>query len=358
MLIRAASCRRVRRSNRSRPVIDDLIRIRREITDLVAKRETIIKNQGLDELFCLPDGNWHPDAANDYQQKYAALRDCEAGKIIDIIRPLSENYSGYHFPDDEIFLAENCWFVEQWLLMNGKHRECREGRWTIDDEPAGSNQRAIPSRFLYRPQRIPGEQGPIFDGVIVNKDTFTYQNYLNLMIDEGIISKLDNRKPPVIVEIGGGYGALALAFSQILDDDVLYIICDIPESLMFSGLYLALAERRVHVAGNGVVDADRGGIVLVPNYRFNDLAGALSGNVDLAINTLSMSEMSVHQVKTYGAGISGMIGGHGIFFEHNYDNHLLDRMIDCKDHLAEFFLFRKQIGHRGLCDLWSNADRH
>ena len=40
------------------------------------------------------------------------------------------------------------------------------------------------------------------------------------------------------------------------------------------------------------------GVTLLPNYRFSDLITA-GLNFDLVINTLSMSEMSHHQVRTY-----------------------------------------------------------
>lgn len=335
-------------------MIYDLARIRHEVNDLAANRDAVINQFSLDERFCLPDGNWHQDAANDYLKKYIALRDCSVDEIVNVIRPLSENYSGYHFPCGDEFNHRNLYYYNVWLSMNGKMRLHRDGKWIIEDESAWSNHRAITSEYLFRPLQIPGERGPVHDGVVINKDTCAYQGYVNSMIHTGIIDALKKRPRPVIVEIGAGYGALALALSQILGGDILYIICDIPESLMFSGLYLTLAGRPVRIAGDGALSADPG-TVLLPNYWFHRLIGALDRDVDLAINTLSMSEMSVHQVKAYAQGISKLIGQHGVFFEHNYDNHRLDRMINCKDHLPEFFPFRKTTVHKDVCDLWSNA---
>jgi hypothetical protein len=338
-----------------------LIGLRFEIADLVGQREGVVKRFGLDECFCLPDGNWHPNAANDYRQKYVALRDCDIEKVSEIIRPLSENYSGYRFPSDDVFSVEMQYLFNSWLTMNGKNRAYCDGKLTVTDEPFGSTQLAIPSRYLYRPLQLSGERGWLIDGVIINKDTCTYQGYINLMIHAGIIDRLEKRVRTVIVEIGAGYGALALAFSQILSGDRLYIICDLPESLMFSGLYLTLAQQSVRVAKDGYFIWSPG-VVLMPNYWFHrlvELLGSWRTKVDLVLNTLSMSEMSAHQVRTYADGISRLIGDSGVFFEHNYDNHLLDKMIDCKECLPEFFSCRETIqrmaGGEALCDLWSNS---
>jgi hypothetical protein len=98
----------------------------------------------------------------------------------------------------------------------------------------------------------------------------------------------------------------------------------------------------------------------------------------LVINTLSMSEMSEHQVRTYAVGISKLIGTHGAFFEWNQDNrHLVRKNIDrrvngndpmfnstdgadvtlinCKDYLPEYFSTVRQIDDEGRCHLWSNG---
>jgi hypothetical protein len=333
-------------------MVDRIADTRHKIADLVARRNAIIKEDNLGARFSVPDANWHSDAANDYQRKYAALRDCSVEKVVEIIRSLSENYTGNQFLTPDKSEAWN--LSERWISMNGKIRQYRDGRWVVDDEPKGSNQRSIPSRYLYRPLQIPGESGTIIDDVIINKDTCTYQGYLNLMIDEGIITNLEKQACPIIVEIGAGYGALALAFLQILRDNVLYVICDLPESLMFSGIYLTLSQRQCVACGS--IQKRGPGILLVPNYWFHHLINALGGDVDLVLNTLSMSEMSEHQARTYAEGIAKLIGNRGMFFEHNHNNKGLG-MIDCKDYFPEFFSSRKMLGNFGFCNLWSNQEK-
>ena len=91
-----------------------------------------------------------------------------------------------------------------------------------------------------------------------------------------------------------------------------HVICDLPESLLFSGLYLTLTEGgSVQVTGD--VYRPTEGFVLLPNYKFHLLAG----HFDIVINTISMSEMTEFQVKTYAQRIVPLIGDSGVFFEQN-----------------------------------------
>lgn len=307
-------------------ITDKIQVLRKDIDSLVRERDTIIRGQNLDEKFCLPDGNWRPDAANDYRHKYELLRDSE--DPANTIRLLTEEYTGER-PEAQ-FQIINRQIVQSWRIING-----------IDEQP-------VP--YLYRPLPISGERGPMIDGVIVNQDTFTYQNYINLMIPT--IDRLRQIRRPVIIEIGAGYGALALALHQALGDNTLYVICDLPEALMFSGVYLTLAMKHTTVVSNDNDIGLKTGIMLLPNYLFHTLK-SLNGSVDLVVNTLSMSEMSEYQVSVYAEGIAKLIGKRGVFFEHNHDNQHLPGMINCKEHIEKYFL-HSQVENGGLCHFRSN----
>jgi hypothetical protein len=81
-------------------------------------------------------------------------------------------------------------------------------------------------------------------------------------------------------------------------------------------------------------------------------------NFDLVINTLSMSEMSEHQVRTYASGISKMIGNNGVFFEQNHDNRP-HGMLDAKQVLRDYFRENMRIVPstptvHGVANLWAN----
>ena len=85
--------------------------------------------------------------------------------------------------------------------------------------------------------------------------------------------------------------------------------------------------------------------------------------VDLAINTLSMSEMSELQVRGYCNGISRMIGRTGNFFEQNQDNRHLGMIRAC-DVIAPHFRrranaqgwwqARREPLTQGRANVWSN----
>jgi putative sugar O-methyltransferase len=143
-----------------------------------------------------------------------------------------------------------------------------------------------------------------------------------------------------ILEIGGGYGALASALLATFPRCE-YCICDLPESLLFSGLYLAMT-REDGIALRQVGDAN--GLMaprvnLTPNYLFD----RLDGHFDLVINTLSMSEMSNHQIEHYARDISKLIGSTGIFFEQNQDNRHMPRLTYSKPILEPHFAKRTTL---------------
>lgn len=177
----------------------------------------------------------------------------------------------------------------------------------------------------------------------------TYHDYTTSLLGFGFkpIGGLE------LLEIGAGYGVLASKLLQILGNDTKYIICDIPESLLFSGLYLALS-------GFLVLQVDcppsiGHGITLIPNYWFNRLLEPMR-KMDLVVNTLSMSEMSEHQVRVYASGISKLIGMDGLFFEHNFDNRhcnwgkSVGRGINCRHYISEYFGCHSKAGNASF---WS-----
>jgi hypothetical protein len=184
------------------------------------------------------------------------LRDCDEAKIREM-RPLTRNFSGYTFPDR---IPDDDPWVGLW-------RKCTKNQ---------------SRRFLFQPLALPGEIGPVIRGVIVNHDTYVYQERINLLLKAGEIQRIRWKWTPTIIEVGDGYGALALALTSVLRR-AQYVICDIPESLLFSGLYLALAGKSVKVFDGSIGR----GITLVPNYMLHRLLDPVI-EVDLAINALNL----------------------------------------------------------------------
>jgi len=98
--------------------------------------------------------------------------------------------------------------------------------------------------LLFVPPTICGEIGTNINGIVVNHDTAVYQERLTLLGWLGVFRFLERRIASEgtvrILEIGGGYGALARQIKRIMPN-VSYTICDLPASLYVSSAYLSVA---------------------------------------------------------------------------------------------------------------------
>jgi hypothetical protein len=81
---------------------------------------------------------------------------------------------------------------------------------------------------------------------------------------------------------------------------------------------------------------------------------------DLAINTLSMSEMDAAQVEYYCLGLGHLLSDDGIFFEQNQSNARIGRL-DAQTLIGRHFGRRQDVRSRlvgsltqGTAHLWSN----
>jgi hypothetical protein len=199
-----------------------------------------------------------------------------------------------------------------------------------------------------------GEIGHEVQGVIVNYDTWAYQERINLLIDSGIVAYLDarleDRGKLRVLEIGGGYGALAAWFTDAFTG-LSYTILDIPECLLFPALYLSLPRPRTPVAWG--LEPVEGGHRFTPNYQ----AVGLNEPFDFVINTLSMSEMSESQVRYYCRLIrSQWLRDGGLFFEQNQDNRS-HGMLSAQEIIAKELPYRRSLDSaalaQGMANIWS-----
>src|SRR5207253_289462 len=150
------------------------------------------------------------------------------------------------------------------------------------------------------------------------------QTRLNIFYETGIVNWLQERLTRnnhlTIMEIGAGIGEICYSLSKVLKP-CRFIICDLPESMLFSATYLRLvAPQAKHI----VMDTSSGTIferapegvefIYVPNYLFGELSDV---KVDFAYNFGSFEEMSAQQVRQYGLGIASMIASDGIALDCN-----------------------------------------
>ncbi len=338
------------------------VELRRKIAHAVENRGTYVTEHRLDPLFCLPRGNWD-GAQNDFSSAYEYMRDGDYDAL-NRLRFRVQFFSGYDLmwltPGAESRRSSIAPIPpnhDQWIKTQRAEPDSWVELWLKFTRP-------IPTALRFSPPVMLGEIGWRVDGVCVNHDTYAYQERINILYESGIIDWLHRLgRPPRILEIGGGYGAVAFALRRIFPS-ASYMICDLPESLIFSGLYLTLCEQdQVHlVEPDASISADpsRGDVALLPNYMLHllldrDLA------FDLVINTLSMSEMTELQVHAYAEAIGRLIGRTGLFFEQNQDNTNLG-LLDCKDHIRHHLPWscrlepQLAVNTEGSTDLWANVE--
>jgi len=325
--------------DRARSICGDLKRV-------IAQRMRYVESNGLEADLCLPGGIWKGDWERSALYRGTAALLSEEYEIINNLRLFSQVFTGYSLvemkfarglvPPDRVppDLADR--------LLEASRR---------DDEWVGRYwmlSRYLPDYLrISQPNRF-GEAGWIFAGRIVNHDTYAYLERVALLHTSGLLARLDGggvSKNPLILEIGGGFGGLAYHLKTLVPQ-ARYVIIDLPESLVFSAIYLATFFPDQHnvIATSPesmAKDLDRPGFTFVPNHfshRFQE-AGI---RVDLAINTLSMSEMLEVQVRAYCAVIRDSLAPGGFFFEQNQDNRHLG-LLNAEDLVAGFFASRQRL---------------
>jgi hypothetical protein len=198
--------------------------------------------------------------------------------------------------------------------------------------------RALPADLRLSLPAVFGETGWRYDDHVVNHDSHAYLTYVAMLQDLKALEMLRNvSHVPRVLEIGAGFGGLAWML-MTLRPDTRYVIVDLPESLAFSAVYLStlFPALPVHVMRENsfyrVPDAP--GITFVPTTLLSRLQYY---NIDLAVNTMSMGEMSVAQVSQYCRFIiENLRRNAGVFFEHNVDySHATEERLG--DTLARYF---------------------
>jgi len=210
-------------------------------------------------------------------------------------------------------------------------------------------RRELPPYLCLGPPAKFGEVGWLVDGVIVNHDTAVDWERLGALYRAGILDRESPSRLKAgsrILEIGAGYGALAYYIQRAVPG-VRYTVLDIPESLVYSAIYLSVLNP------DAATD-------FLPNYEFPKLVED-NQQFDLVINTLSMTEMSEQQVRTYCRGIRTLIGASGVFFEQNQDGRHVG-LLNARDIVHAYFSREELLGGPGLtpyltqgfATIWSN----
>lgn len=347
------------------------------INDIFSKRGDYIKANNLDPEIHLPQGHWARS------EDHVVTRN-----FLEFLEPSYELLNSFRIKT-------------RFFTIGGWNLECYIDQAKYDSLKPWLDRyialvRHIPDEIVAKPPMVLGEIGWDINGYPVNPDLCCYQERLNLLYESGLIDflrKIEKERGVVnILEIGGGYGALAKYITNLVPN-VRYVICDIPESILFAAIYLVIAcpdfahnffadnvldkkyydlkiqqhsgkiKNFVEKIAGFVREKEKHGVfVYVPNYLIDAFFEQDGLIFDLCINTLSFSEMNKKQVSYYAGIIKKKIGLTGLLFEQNQDNRHLGS-IYAKEILEGHFLYRKEIQYKtmpdlmmGRADLWGNRD--
>ncbi|SKA37848.1 putative sugar O-methyltransferase [Enhydrobacter aerosaccus] len=223
--------------------------------------------------------------------------------------------------------------------------------------------RNVDRRYIVRTPRLFGEIGLEIDGVLFNPDVTLCQSRINGLLSAGVIGKLERdiarRGRARVLEIGPGYGALAYALRSFFGPDLEYIAVDLPSSLLYSALYLSTLAggQGCHILAPGSTLPGSFANLFLANYLFEEVADRLAP-IDLALNTMSFTEMSPLQVRHYAETLRRLIGTDGVVFDENAA--VRPHHTDSKAIFADVFPFRKHVESttvttKNWCqDVWAN----
>jgi hypothetical protein len=328
----------------------------KEVLESVQGRSQFISTNRIDPKFAMPDANWSYEAPNEFVNLFIRVSKSEK-HVIENLRAFTQVFSGYSLYNvcdgkglsvSKLDVTES--ILEQ-IKVNLRERGFAFARENI------SMVKGLPERYVFKPPSMLGECGCAVNGTIANSDTNGYQERINLIFESGIGNYLDSLLSQSdeirILEIGGGYGALAYWFKQAYPKSS-YSIVDLPECLLFSRLYLTLTLPDMPTSFG--LNPAKYGIRFIPNF----MSEQLKDSFDLVINTLSMSEMSAYQVERYIDLIKNVwIRDGGLFFEQNQDNRPMG-LLFAQELFASQFLERlnlnpEGVAHRnGYANIWSN----
>ncbi|PIQ84379.1 MAG: hypothetical protein COV75_02375 [Candidatus Omnitrophica bacterium CG11_big_fil_rev_8_21_14_0_20_63_9] len=343
------------------------------IQSLIERRPSEIARRG-GAVVGYPDKNWKPEGNPSDFFRFTAhvLQDTPSYEVINRLRFFTGGFSG-------VPLLGREWTYENYLSTYRHYSTERYDallrqrvfdamRFSLNDFRAAI--RDLPEEFIVKPPRLLGEIGWQVGETVVNFDTYSYQERAVLLYESGVLNWLRERERAngtlTFLEIGGGYGALALYLKRLFPS-ARYLIVDLPESLFFSATYLGLvdpqAEQTIYTgADSHTLRTNAPGYTFIPNYVFEDVVTA-GMPVDLALNTLSFHEMSSAQVRQYAKGIKALLGREGVLYEQNGAPPPGDAFgcdpepILAEELFCERFTPRLITPQRGVPRLWSSIPR-
>jgi hypothetical protein len=152
----------------------------------------------------------------------------------------------------------------------------------------------------------------------VNIELVRYQEYISNFYRLGMFSD-DQHK--VILEIGGGYGALPYHLHKLFNGNATIIMVDLPIILLFAAAYLStnaphckigIFDNQIDYTDESIKQYD---VLLIPHYKLGTLNSITK--INYVINTISFAEMTETQLRTYLSFIQPRLKN--FLFSQNYE---------------------------------------
>lgn len=326
------------------------------------------EQNGLDPAVVLPGNEWAgivPVSGMKFRTRYADINYLRlTAPFIGFHLPILDRLDRRRFPDDggEEFIAQlGPGIPDDIADIHANRFDVAERLAHLVPEQERF-VRNVPARYVVAAPRMFGEIGIEVGGVVVNPDSIMCQSRINGLLGSGVIDKLwadiARRGRARILEVGPGYGALAYALKAIFKDQLEYIAVDLPSSLYYSTIYLSTLfdPERCHLLAPGDKVPGHFDGLFVANYLVGEFADTL-GPIDLAINTMSFSEMSVAQVRSYAEMFARLLRPDGVVFDEN--GVFLPHHVDSDAILGSIFAYHKRVSSvlaidRNWQSVWSS----
>ncbi|OAB60853.1 hypothetical protein AY599_21585 [Leptolyngbya valderiana BDU 20041] len=139
-------------------------------------------------------------------------------------------------------------------------------------------------------------------GALVNVDTLKFWEVMIALDKAAVLGGLREAEAagerPVVWEIGAGWGGFARVFKTLMPGAT-YAIVDLPETMLFSALYLGhlFPEAKIHLYMPGGPAPDWTADFLF--FAHTELDALRPPRLDLALNMVSFQEMTAAQVRSY-----------------------------------------------------------
>lgn len=203
---------------------------------------------------------------------------------------------------------------------------------------------------------ILGGFGHIIDEHFVNFDTLRFYGDLIAMDRGGILDSFrnDKDKRKIVIEIGAGWGGFAFAFKTLFQNTT-YVIFDLPQTLLFSAVYLRATFPSASILLYGdkpqdilLENAQSYDFILLPHYFFENIHKIKQ--LDLAINIASFQEMTSEQVNRYTSKLFDTKCAS--LFSHNRDRSPHNPQLTTVSAILEKYY--RLAGVTGLVDVYNN----